>query len=54
MGFGAAMVPGGNDKLILFGLPLLRPYAWIGIAAMTAAIWVGLLLRAKFSNDSGR
>lgn len=35
MGMGAAMIPGGNDGLILFGLPALSPHAapaWIGIA----------------------
>lgn len=35
MGLGAALIPGGNDGLILFGLPAFSPHAapaWIGIA----------------------
>lgn len=26
---GTVLVPGGNDSLILFGLPLLWPSAWL-------------------------
>lgn len=39
MGAGAALVPGGNDGLILFGLPALSPHAlpaWLGICAGVA------------------
>lgn len=42
MGAGAAMIPGGNDGLILFGIPSLSPHAlpfWFGIVA---GIWVAL------------
>lgn len=43
MGFGAGMVPGGNDGLILFGLPSLSPHAlpaYFGIlAGITAALF---------------
>jgi toxin CptA len=42
MGFGGAMVPGGNDNLILVGLPNLQPHAWAAIAAMALAILAGL------------
>ena len=34
MGAGAALIPGGNDGLILFGIPSLSPHAipaWLGI-----------------------
>lgn len=36
MGAGAALIPGGNDGLILFGLPSLSPHAlptWLAIVA---------------------
>ncbi len=42
MGIGAAMIPGGNDGLILFGIPSLSPHAlpsWFGIVV---GIWVAL------------
>src|SRR6056297_2104158 len=42
MGAGAAMIPGGNDGLILFGIPSLSAHAlpfWFGIVA---GIWVAL------------
>lgn len=44
MGAGAAMIPGGNDGLILFGIPSLSPLAlpaWFGIVA---GIWMALAL----------
>jgi hypothetical protein len=44
MGFGGSMVPGGNDNLILVGLPGLQPHAWLAIAAMVGAIAAGLNL----------
>ena len=31
-------MPGANDGLILVGMPLLWPYAWIAFAAMCLAI----------------
>ena len=38
MGLGGMIVPGGNDGLIMIGLPLLRPYAWVAVTTMTATI----------------
>lgn len=43
MGFGSALVPGGNDNLILVGLPSLQPHAWLAIGAMALTIAGGLL-----------
>lgn len=43
MGFGSALIPGGNDNLILSGIPALQGYAWVAIAAMIFAIWTGLI-----------
>lgn len=42
MGAGAAMIPGGNDGLILFSIPSLSPHAlpsWFGIVV---GIWIAL------------
>lgn len=44
MGWGSLLIPGSNDGLILLGMPLLWPYAWVAFAAMcvsiAAAMWV--------------
>jgi toxin CptA len=57
MGFGGSLVPGGNDNLILVGLPGLQPHAWVAIGAMALAIAAGLLGEAAWrrvqSNRSG-
>jgi toxin CptA len=45
MGFGAALIPGGNDALVLLGLPLLQPAAFAAYAAMTAVIVAGFAAR---------
>jgi Sulphur transport len=49
MGWGSALIPGGNDGLILAGMPLLWPYAWIAILAMCATIWLALWLEQSFA-----
>lgn len=38
MAWGGMLVPGQNDGLILLGMPLLWPHAWIGVLAMSGAI----------------
>lgn len=40
MGMGSLVVPGGNDSLLLVGMPFLQPYAWAAVALMTATIAV--------------
>lgn len=44
MGIGGSVIPGGNDGLVLVGLPFLLPYALIALLAMVtaiaAAIWM--------------
>lgn len=42
MGLGSVLIPGGNDGLILTGMPLLWPYAWLAFATMIFTI--GLFL----------
>lgn len=43
MGIGAGMVPGGNDTLMLVGLPTLSPWALAAYAALLAGIAAALL-----------
>ncbi|MFA5964240.1 MAG: YeeE/YedE thiosulfate transporter family protein [Sphingomonas sp.] len=38
MGLGAMLVPGGNDGLILVGLPALLPHAWVAVTTMVLSI----------------
>lgn len=38
MGWGTLLIPGSNDGLILVGMPLLWPYAWLAFATMCVAI----------------
>ena len=44
MGAGGALVPGGNDALILVGMPLLWHYAWLTFASMCCAIYLAIRL----------
>ena len=38
MGWGSLLIPGSNDGLILVGLPLLWPYAWVAFLTMCLTI----------------
>jgi toxin CptA len=42
MGWGSLLIPGSNDGLILIGIPLLYPYAWLAFATMCATIAAAL------------
>lgn len=56
MGWGTLLIPGSNDGLILIGMPLLWPYAWLAFASMCVAIAAGKLmmrLRAQSLSRSG-
>lgn len=44
MGIGGALIPGGNDSLILIGMPLLLPYAWLAFVSMCVAIYIAIRL----------
>jgi toxin CptA len=55
MGAGTLLIPGGNDALVLVGVPLLWPYAWVALAAMCLAISAALLAqRALARAAAGR
>lgn len=43
LGAGGVLVPGSNDGLLLLGMPLLLPYAWLAFGVMIVAIWIGLV-----------
>lgn len=47
MGLGSLLIPGGNDGLLLLGMPLLWPHAWLAFAVMavTIALWLTLAAR---------
>jgi toxin CptA len=44
MGFAAMTIPGGNDALLLSGLPSLNGNAWAAYAAMMGSLGVVMLL----------
>lgn len=46
MGWGSLMIPGGNDGLILLGMPLLWSYAWVAFATMCLVVGMALSLPA--------
>jgi toxin CptA len=48
MGWGSMLIPGGNDGLILVGIPLLWPYAWVAFAVMCVSIAVAMLIERAF------
>jgi hypothetical protein len=43
MGIGVALAPGGNDALVLYGIPSLSPHALPAFLAMAAGIAAALL-----------
>lgn len=54
MGLGAMLVPGSNDGLILIGLPLVRPYAWVGVSVMALSIAGAILLARRVERRAVR
>ena len=53
MGLGSLLVPGSNDGLILIGIPLLRPYAWVAFGSMCLAIAAALMLQRAWERSRG-
>ena len=54
MAWGTLLIPGSNDGLILIGMPLLRPYAWIAFLTMCVSIGAALLARKYFQQIAAR
>jgi uncharacterized membrane protein YedE/YeeE len=61
MGFGTALAPGGNDVLVLYGIPTVSPYALptytalaVGVAAglVMMRLWLGVEARVTCQNDT--
>jgi hypothetical protein len=52
MGWGSLLIPGGNDGLILVGMPLLWPYAWSAFLTMCVAIGVALVVEKGLAGQS--
>ena len=48
MGFGTALAPGGNDALVMYGIPVLSPYALPTYLALGLGVAIGLLLLGPF------
>lgn len=42
MAWGSLLTPGSNDGIVLIGMPLLLPHAWIAFATMCVVIAIGL------------
>lgn len=42
MAWGSLLIPGSNDGLVLLGMPLLLPHAWVAFATMCVVIASGL------------
>jgi toxin CptA len=49
MGWGSLLIPGGNDELLLIGIPLLQPYAWLAVVSMAAGIATGRALEGRLA-----
>jgi uncharacterized membrane protein YedE/YeeE len=47
MGAGALLVPGGNDSVLLYGMPAGEPQAFAAYAAMIGAIAAAILLGGR-------
>jgi toxin CptA len=54
MGWGSLLIPGANDGLILVGLPLLWPYAWLAFATMCASIAAAIKLQGALRARQAR
>lgn len=51
MGAGSLLIPGSNDGLILLGMPLLLPHAWLAFLTMCATIAAIMLAAARRQHD---
>ena len=49
MGWGSLLIPGGNDGLILVGMPLLWPYAWAAFLTMCLTVAAAQLLQRRIA-----
>jgi uncharacterized protein len=47
MGFGTALLPGGNDALVLYGIPALSPHAVPAFLTLAIGVSVGLAVMRR-------
>lgn len=47
MGWGSTLIPGGNDGLILVGVPLLHPHAWMAFFIMCLTIYGAIRISVR-------
>ena len=52
MGFGAAIIPGGNDVMLLYGVPSAAGHAIAAYAAMMAALCALFAIKARLRRKS--
>jgi len=52
MGWGSLLIPGGNDGLILVGMPLLFAYAWVAMTSMALAIGGAMIATRVAGGDA--
>jgi len=48
MGLGSAMLPGGNDALVLYGIPSFSPHALPAYAALIVGVALGVVALQRF------
>ncbi len=48
MGAGGALIPGGNTGLVLVGMPLLLPYAWLAFTVISVTTYLAIRLRPQW------
>lgn len=49
MGAGASLIPGGNTGLILLGMPMLWPYAWLAFFTICLTIYASLRVHSALA-----
>jgi toxin CptA len=54
MGWGSLVIPGSNDGLILIGIPLLWPYAWLAFFTMLVSIAAAELMQSSLATSISR
>ena len=47
MGMGSLLIPGSNDGLILVGMPLLWPHAWLAFGVMCLTVAAAMLVSQR-------
>jgi len=52
MGWGSLLIPGSNDGLVLVGMPLLLPHAWVAFLTMCVVIAVSIVAVRSLVRDA--